>query len=142
LIGGTHVSTSPCFHFLDVTWRAYLAALGMRLRLEMVRPGFYPRGGGEVRAFLQPCAEISPLKLLSRSPVKVTGFSASAGLPDQVAKRQARRARYRLEQQDLQADIREEMWQGGPGSVLALVLSTSPIPTLFFALGERGKPSE
>src|SRR6516162_2236934 len=24
LEGGTHVSTSPCFHFLDTTWRGYL----------------------------------------------------------------------------------------------------------------------
>src|SRR5262249_3705790 len=24
LQGGTHVNTSPCFHFLDATWRAYL----------------------------------------------------------------------------------------------------------------------
>lgn len=142
LIGGTHVSTSPCFHYLDVTWRAYLAALGLRLRLEMERPGFYPRGGGEVRAFLQPCAAIGPLTLLERGPVKVTGFSAVAGLPDQVARRQARRARYRLEQQGLQVVLNEETWEGGPGSVLALVLDTRPAPTLFFALGERGKPSE
>jgi RNA 3'-terminal phosphate cyclase (ATP) len=142
LTGGTHVSTSPCFHFLDVTWRAYLAALGMRVRLEMVRPGFYPRGGGEVRVFLQPCAEIATLKLLERGPMKVTGFSASAGLPDQVVKRQARRARYRLEQQGLEVQITEETWQDGPGSVLGLRLDTSPAPTLFFALGDRGKPSE
>jgi RNA 3'-terminal phosphate cyclase (ATP) len=142
LTGGTHVSTSPCFHFLDVTWRAYLAALGMRLRLEMVRPGFYPRGGGEVRVFLQPCKEVGTLKLLQRGQVKVTGFSAIAELPDQVAKRQARRARYRLEQQGLDLNIAEETWENGPGSVLALTLDTSPAPTLFFALGERGKPSE
>src|SRR5206468_11887413 len=72
LTGGTHVSTSPCFHFLDVTWRAYLQALGLRLRMEMKRPGFYPRGGGEVHVFLQPCSEVSPLRLLERGPVKVT----------------------------------------------------------------------
>src|SRR5438552_11271481 len=31
LIGGTHVTTSPCFHFLDRTWRAYMVRAGMRL---------------------------------------------------------------------------------------------------------------
>src|SRR5436305_1872307 len=79
LTGGTHVKTSPSFHFLDRTWRAYLEAVGLRLRLEMVRPGFYPRGGGEVRAVLQPCAEVAPLRLLRRKgDVRVTGFSAVA----------------------------------------------------------------
>src|SRR4051812_9578773 len=54
LIGGTHVNTSPCFHFLDVTWRAYLERMGLRLSLRMARPGFYPRGGGVVVAHVQP----------------------------------------------------------------------------------------
>jgi RNA 3'-terminal phosphate cyclase (ATP) len=142
LTGGTHVTTSPCFHFLDVTWRAYLEAVGLRLRLEMKRPGFYPRGGGEVHVSLQPCAAASTLHLVERGPVSVSGFSAVAGLPEQIARRQARRARYRLENQGLTVKLREETWPGGPGSVLALVLDTTPAPTLFFGLGERGKPSE
>src|SRR5438874_1451238 len=108
LTGGTHVSTSPCFHFVDVTWRAYLEQLGLKLRLRMDRPGFYPRGGGVVQAWLQPCAEVRPLRLVRRGPVKVAGFSAVAGLPDQIGRRQARRAAVRLRQHDLEADIREE----------------------------------
>ena len=141
LTGGTHVRTSPCFHFLDVAWRAYLERLGLRLRLRMDRPGFYPRGGGVVQVFLQPCPEVKPLRLLERGPVKVTGFSAVAGLPEQIARRQARRATVRLRQHDLEADLREETWEGGPGTVVGLMLDT-PVPTLFFGLGERGKPAE
>src|SRR5579862_6638579 len=41
LEGGTHVSTSPCFHFLDVTWRAYLEQLGVRVNLQMIRPAIF-----------------------------------------------------------------------------------------------------
>lgn len=142
LTGGTHVSHSPCFHYLDASWRVYLQTMGLRLRLSMERPGFYPRGGGEIRTVLQPCAAIEPLRLIEQGQVKVTGFSAVAGLPDQIARRQARRARTRLEQKGLDVSLVEETWQGGPGSVLALVLDTKPAPTLFFGLGERGKPSE
>src|SRR6266540_5014159 len=88
LTGGTHVIKSPCFHFLDVTWRAYLEQFGLRLRLRMDRPGFYPRGGGEVQVFLQPCPEVQSFRRLQRGPVRVSGFSAVAGLPDQIARRQ------------------------------------------------------
>jgi RNA 3'-phosphate cyclase len=28
LVGGTHVLASPCYHFLDVTWRCYLDFMG------------------------------------------------------------------------------------------------------------------
>ena len=39
---------------------------------------------------------------LQRGPVRVRGFSAVAGLPDQIARRQARRATVRLKQNDLE----------------------------------------
>jgi RNA 3'-terminal phosphate cyclase (ATP) len=83
------------------------------------------------------------LHLRQRGPVRVTGFSAVAGLPQHIAERQARRASHRLHQRyGLKADIREETWPGGPGTVLALVLHTDPVPALFCSLGERGKPAE
>jgi RNA 3'-terminal phosphate cyclase (ATP) len=142
LIGGTHVQTSPSFHFLDITWRAYLEAMGLRLSLRLDRPGFYPRGGGIVRAFLQPCAAPRGLTLLERGEVAVVGTSAVAGLDRGIARRQARRATHRLGQHGLSARIDEETWEGGPGSVLALELNTSPAPTVFVGLGARGKPAE
>lgn len=143
LTGGTHVSTSPCFHFLDLTWRHYLAKVGINIRLRMTRPGFYPRGGGEVIAHIQPTNSIQPLHLTKRAPItKATGFSAMAGLPDHVAKRQARRAMVRLEDAGITATIDQEEWQGGPGSVLGITFDEATVPTSFFGLGARGKPAE
>ncbi len=142
LTGGTHVTTSPCFHFLAVTWRRYLEQCGLKVGLRMVRPGFYPRGGGVVEAFVQPCPRLRGLRLPQRGLVHAAGFSAVAGLDPSIARRQARRAAYRLEQAGLKAKLREETWEGGPGTVLAVELDTAPAPTLFFALGARGKPAE
>jgi RNA 3'-phosphate cyclase len=141
--GGTHVSTSPCFHFLDVTWRAYMELLGLRITLRLIRPGFYPRGGGVVEARIEPCAKVQPLQLRERTgPQRVTGISAVAGLPDEIAKRQARRAAFRLRSLGIPVHIQQESWQDGPGTVQTLVLETAPVPTLFFGLGARGKPAE
>jgi RNA 3'-terminal phosphate cyclase (ATP) len=143
LTGGTHVTTSPCFHFLDVTWRAYLALCGLKIKLEMRRPGFYPRGGGTVRADIQPCPGLHGVKLPPRGPIEASGFSAVAGLPEEIARRQARRAAHRLQHAGLKkVPIELETWDGGPGTVLAVQLSTAPVPTLFFGLGARGKPAE
>lgn len=141
--GGTHVRTSPCFHFLDVTWRAWLKKFGLTISLEMERPGFYPRGGGRVIAHLQPTESIRGLYCNKCPPLtKASGFSAAAGLPPHVAKRQARRAIERLRREKIRAEIAEEFWTGGPGSVLGLVLTETPVPTFFYGLGERGKPAE
>jgi RNA 3'-terminal phosphate cyclase (ATP) len=142
LVGGTHNMKAPSFDFLDVTWRAYLALMGIQVRLKMVRPGFYPRGGGMIQAFIQPCAAPHGLTLPSRGPVRAAGVSAVAGLDRNIARRQARRATFRLEKAGLDVEIREESWQGGPGTVLTVELDTAPAPTLFFGLGARGKPAE
>jgi RNA 3'-terminal phosphate cyclase (ATP) len=142
LTGGTHVRTSPSFHFLDATWRRYAALYGLRISLRLVRPGFYPRGGGIVEASIQPAERLTALRLSGSGDAKVTGFSAVAGLPAEIARRQARRAAYRLEQFGLKADIQQQVWEGGPGTVLALEVSGGPVPALFVAIGERGKPAE
>jgi RNA 3'-terminal phosphate cyclase (ATP) len=143
LEGGTHVSTSPCFHFLDTAWRAFMAKIGIRIRLEMTRPGFYPRGGGQVIAHVQPCSAIQEIHLSKCAPIaKAVGFSAFAGLPDHVAKRQARRTIERLKRANIEAEIETQEWPGGPGSVVGITFEETPIPTFFFGLGERGKPAE
>jgi RNA 3'-phosphate cyclase len=143
ITGGTHVTTSPCFDFLDTTWRPFLAQLGLRISLKLHRPGFYPRGGGVLTAHVQPCSRLHGFHLADPKPVTTaSGISVVAGLPEDIARRQARRATFRLKQAGLKADIREETWDGGPGTVLTVVLPTAPVPTLFFGLGARGKPAE
>jgi RNA 3'-terminal phosphate cyclase (ATP) len=142
LIGGTHNDKAPCFHFLDVTWRAYLERMGLPLSLRMLRPGFYPRGGGEIVAHIPPAPRLRGVTLPRRSEATVRGFSAAAGLPTHVIERQARRAAFRLKQIGVEAELREEKWEGGPGSVMALVVDAEPAPSLFFGPGARGKPAE
>jgi RNA 3'-phosphate cyclase len=141
--GGTHVSTSPCFHFLETTWRNYMELLGLQISLKMRRAGFYPRGGGLLEAHVAPAAQFKGVELSHLEPAtSIRGISAVAGLPEHIARRQAERAGKELRPFGLTVDIREETWQGGPGTVLTLTLNTRPVPTLFFALGERGKPAE
>jgi RNA 3'-terminal phosphate cyclase (ATP) len=141
--GGTHNDHSPCFHFLNATWRPYMELLGLKMTLRMRRPGFYPRGGGAVEAEFSPCPRLRGLRLTERSPVtSVQGLSAVASLPESIARRQADRAVSRLQETGLDVHVREESWSGGPGTVLALTLDTAPVPTLFFALGARRKRAE
>lgn len=142
LIGGTHVSCSPSFHFLERTWRAYLQQMGIQLSLQMIRPGFYPRGGGMIRAQISPENQLKGVRLPERLPVEITGWSVVAGLPSAIASRQAKQAKKRLETLGLSLQMEEQEWKGGPATVLILEVNTQPAPTLFFSLGQRGKPAE
>ncbi len=143
LEGGTHNDHSPCYHFLETTWRAYMARLGIAIGLTLERPGFYPRGGGRIVARIAGGATLRGLTLTERKPLsRVTGFSAAAGLPPHVAERQARRAKVRLTDAGFAVDLGMESWVGGPGSVVGLTFDEAPVSTLVFGLGARGKPAE
>jgi RNA 3'-terminal phosphate cyclase (ATP) len=141
--GGTHVPHSPCFHFLERTWRGYLAMVGLNVSLRMDRAGFYPRGGGLIHATIDAAETPRSLNLDAVQPVKRARIlSGVAGLPEHIRRRQARRAADRLARRGLEVEVHEESWPGGPGSLLAVELATEPVPTLLFGLGERGKPAE
>jgi RNA 3'-phosphate cyclase len=144
ITGGTHNQHAPCYHFLETTWAAYLARAGIRVELEMIRPGFYPRGGGEIRAVIHPCSRVSGLTLTSCPELTTAGgFSAYCGLPESVARRQARRMAVRLKAEKVESHLRLEEWQAAnPGTVAAIIFRQAPVPPLFFGLGERGKPAE
>src|SRR5437762_2261019 len=58
ITGGTHNPHAPCHHFNETTWGRYLDGMGIIIEQEMVRPGFYPRGGGEIRAVIHPCSRV------------------------------------------------------------------------------------
>jgi RNA 3'-terminal phosphate cyclase (ATP) len=143
LTGGTHVKASPCFHFLDTTWRGYLALLGLQIDLRLDRPGFYPRGGGAVFARIHPCPKPKGIQLTECGAIRrITGVSAVAGLPEHISRRMTGRAAVRIHEHGLHVLIKEEIWRGGPGAVLNLMLDTTPVPTLISAVGERGKSAE
>jgi RNA 3'-terminal phosphate cyclase (ATP) len=144
ITGGTHNQHAPCYHFLETTWKGYMARLGIRVELKLVMPGFYPRGGGEIRAVIHPCSRVKGLTLTTCPPLKTAGgFSAIAGLPESVGKRQARRLAVRLKAEGVESHIPIEEWEArNPGTVAAVIFRQAPVPPLFFGLGERGKPAE
>ncbi|NIR30480.1 MAG: RNA 3'-phosphate cyclase [Gammaproteobacteria bacterium] len=142
--GGTHVPLSPCFHYLDLSWRWHLARAGVALALTLERAGFYPPGGGIIHAAIEPGARVRPLWLEQRGALLgVRGISAGARLPAHVAERQREQARARLSERDVRADIEVERLDArSPGSMLLLLAEFEHARACYFALGERGKPAE
>ena len=94
--GGTHVPRSPSFHYLARHWAAVAERLGLHARFDLARAGFYPPGGGEARAEVQPWKRPARLVLESRGRlVAIRGTAGAARLPG-VAERMQRAARERL----------------------------------------------
>lgn len=90
LRGGTHQDHAPSFHHLALVWAPAVARLGFRFSLELGAAGFYPEGGGEFTARVDPAQAMPPLDLGHRGNlVEVEVVSMVCGLGYEVAERQA-----------------------------------------------------
>jgi RNA 3'-terminal phosphate cyclase (ATP) len=93
LRGGTHQDHAPSFHYLALVWAAAVARLGFGFRLELQGAGFYPEGGGEFTARVEPAHAMPPLDLRHRGTLQdVEVVSMVGGLGYEIADRQAARA--------------------------------------------------
>jgi RNA 3'-terminal phosphate cyclase (ATP) len=96
LRGGTHVAWSPPFDYLKRVYLPSLTPMGIQAKVNIRRWGWYPIGGGEIKATIQ--AEGDPpgldgLDLEERGALlRVRGLSASSNLPKHIRTRQERAA--------------------------------------------------
>ncbi len=92
LAGGTEVERSPSIDYFSNVLVPFLEMHGARISVDIIRRGYYPRGGGLVRVDAEPSVLIR-LSPDCHRPGGDRGIcSCSAGLPAHVAERQARAA--------------------------------------------------
>src|SRR3989442_15228061 len=92
LVGGTDVPWSPTFDYFTNVVLPALKLIGVRCRAEASKRGYYPKGGGAVKASVEPCEEVAPLRHTQRGanpPASVGVGSRGGGLPAQAADRQS-----------------------------------------------------
>jgi len=143
LTGGTYNESAPSFPFLETTWRAHMAAIGLPVALAMPRAGFYPEGGGSLEAWIEPGIP-RPLVLENRGElVKIRGLAETIRLPG-VGRRMADRALESLAERGFSAEIDASTLPGiGPAAAITLTAEfTKAPPVSFVGLGKRGKPAE
>jgi len=144
LRGGTHVPWSPPVHYVQAVLLPMLEPLGIRASLELVRAGWYPAGGGEIRVTMQPASRLISQTWNSRGTLRhITGWSIVSNLPNDVAQRQQRAVCDALRAQHLDAVIEcVALPSPGTGTCVVLVAEFESTRAGFAALGKPGKPAE
>lgn len=143
--GGTHNPAAPPADFLMRTWLPLMRRMGVHMDLELVRHGFYPAGGGELRADVRPISALQPLSLQRRGELRASRATAIvAGVPRDVAVRELATLveGLRTELGGVEHDIRTLSSREGPGNALLLELACDEVSEVFVALGEKGLPAE
>lgn len=138
ITGGTHNPMAPPVQFLQRAYCRLLRAMGAEIDIEILRAGFYPAGGGVVRASVAPCSRLRPLDVVARGE-RLSSYAESivAGIPASVARRElecigARMgwAEPRLRECILPAEQ-------GPGNALLITLEHEHVTEVFTAFGEK-----
>jgi RNA 3'-phosphate cyclase len=145
ITGGTHVPLSPPFHYLDKIFLPALRKLGGMVELELMRWGFYPKGGGEIRAHVKPCRGLHGLELTQRGKLKGLQFSAcsSTHLPEHITQREIGHMEKSLESYTEKISSRPFTCQAySPGNFVFIEADYEHTVAGFSALGKRGKPAE
>lgn len=142
--GGTHVSHSPSFHYLERQWLPWMKRLGYEFQLEMRRPGFYPKGGGEIFASCGVHHHAPELNALQRgSLTDLHILSTYSNIPRDVAERQFHQASAELTKRGFSFDSQmEELPAFSSGSQLMVNTNYEEGSCAYFALGERSVPAE
>ena len=135
--GGTDVAWAPTVDYLQqVTFRA-LERLGYAGNVTLKEHGYYPKGGGKVSAFFEPC-RLRGFHFLKEEE-EIRGISHASNLPAHVPLRQAEAASARLLEAGYSSRIETQSFEAfstGSGITLwAGYIGGS-------ALGERGLPAE
>lgn len=142
LLGGTHQDHSPSFHYLALVWAPAVARLGFSFDLSLQRAGFYPEGGGEFSAGIQPPRPMPALDLQHRGTlVEADVVSLVAGVDFAVAERQADRAERRLREAGVPCAPTAVPMPGGPsrGSHLLVVARFERLRSGHSATSEAGR---
>jgi RNA 3'-terminal phosphate cyclase (ATP) len=151
LRGGTHVPWAPPVPYLQHVFLPVLARMGVQAHMELVRWGFYPAGGGEIRVrILGREGPLRPILLAERGELqRVWGEAAAMNLPAHIPQRMADRARNVLAEAGLQAEVKPRRLRGvGPGAGIFLFAEYASSPSGeataagFTAYGRKGLPAE
>ena len=147
LVGGTHVAWSPPFDYLKRVYLPTLARMGIIAKINLEKWGWYPLGGGIVKATVEGAAGgqgLSGLDLAQRGKIqRVRGLSASSNLPKHIRERQAGTVLQILRSAGLNPRVDEiDAPSKGQGTAVFLWAECDNALAGFAALGERGKSAE
>jgi len=143
LEGGTHNSAAPSFDFLTRSFLPLLARMGANVEATLVRPGFFPAGGGKIIVKIEPAARLASLELLERGALVAPSARALvANLPFSITQRELAVVKERMGWPD-HALVGEGMRESlGPGNAVTLAVEFENVTEVVTGFGARGVKAE
>lgn len=144
ITGGTDVKWSPTVSYFERVFCWFLKKMGADISIAVEKYGFYPKGGGKVRAVIQPWEKRESLHVTERGSVKRIDVDSMAGQQlkkAQVAERQIKAFSRVFSGYSVRSNL-SYVDTLNPGSSFCAVAFCEHTVLGADSLGERGKPAE
>ena len=145
VIGGTDVKASPTIDYIKHVVAESYRSVGIKFSVDVLKRGYYPKGGGVVQSTIHACKSPGTIELLASRHIEPKIISVCSNLPLHVVKRQISSAIIALEKKEIRcsnytASIESSI---SPGSSI-LVYSASDFGLYVGgdSIGELGKRAE
>lgn len=143
LAGGTHNQLAPPFDFLLHSYLPLLNQMGPQVEMKLNRHGFYPAGGGEFEATVDPDQNMSGLQIRERGKlIRRRVRSIVSSLPIEIAERETKRVVRKMNWDRTIEEHVDAPNPAGPGNVLFVELEFENLTTVFSGFGRRGVSAE
>lgn len=143
LEGGTHNIHAPPFDFLDRVFLPLINRMGPRVSAILVRPGFYPAGGGRMEVEIVPARKLARLDLIERGALRrVEARALVAALPGDIAVRELSAVKSVLGWPEESRRIEQLPERFGPGNILLLEAEFENVTEIASGFGKLGVRAE
>lgn len=144
ITGGTDVKWSPPVDYFKFVFLKLIEKMGINVKIEVKRRGYYPQGGGRVDLEIKPVSKLRPLHIPEPGELKkIAGVIHLTKLPDHISDRIKKSALDKLKSYGNIELIQETQDTGvSQGTGITLWAETKHSILGGSALGERGLPAE
>uniref|UniRef100_A0A6B2L7X8 RNA 3'-terminal phosphate cyclase n=1 Tax=Arcella intermedia TaxID=1963864 RepID=A0A6B2L7X8_9EUKA len=152
--GGTDAIMAPQLDYFSRVFKPFVSKFGIDFEIELVRRGFYPRGGGLVRVRTNPVTSLSAITVEERGDiVRIDVYAFCSGaVPENVPKRMSDSAVALLKKNldqlfmiDYHIHLSKETQQTAFGDGTAIMICAQSSTGCILAgssIGEKGKKAE
>jgi RNA 3'-terminal phosphate cyclase (ATP) len=127
--GGLFQDFAPSAYHMKFVLLPLLKKMGIQAELEIIRPGYVPKGKGIIEIEVEPVEKLKPLNLIEQGKItSINGIALSSHLEEKkVSQRMAQECRKTLSSQGYKVEIKEIYDESSlqEGAALAIYADTS-----------------
>jgi len=144
LTGGTDVKWSPTWEFFTNVFLNLLKKMGINVDYNLIKRGYYPRGGGKAEIKIEKVEKIKPFIVKSNQIFsEIKGLVNISKLPDHISKRIKHSVVKQAINEDLKTSIKVDKKDSfSPGVGVTLWSETKDTVIGSAVIGKKGVSSE